>query len=160
MNYNPSNPFGIFIDWKQALGYSRCGLCSKRNQCDILDLYGKCQEFEMTKDAIIFVKEDNKTIFSACNTCAVKDKCHGRITKNIEDCLGYVENKPIKICKTCNKYFSCYARLNDYEYCPGGEPYIPRCNKCVYSTRTCGHTDNHGECKQYKRDPPDGGYYG
>ena len=124
----------IFIDWKQALGFSRCGLCSKRNQCDILDLYGKCQEFEITKDAIIFVKEDNKTIFSACNTCAVKDKCHGRITKNIEDCLGYVENKPIKICKTCNK--------------------------CVYSMRTCGYTDNHGECKKYKRDPPDGGYYG
>lgn len=35
-----------------------------------------------------------------------------------------------------------------------------RCDKCVYLKETCGHTDKDGKCRKYKRDPPDGGYYG
>ena len=34
-----------------------------------------------------------------------------------------------------------------------------RCPKCVYED-TCRSFDNKGDCKKYKRDPPDGGYYG
>ena len=34
-----------------------------------------------------------------------------------------------------------------------------RCNKCVYEY-TCHKTDINGNCTDYKRDPPDGGYYG
>ncbi len=100
MNYNPSNIFGIFIDWKKALGYSRCGLCAKREKCNILDLYGKCQDFEMTKNEIISIVTDS------------------------------------------------------------GEVLYSRCNKCVYLKETCGQTDKDGKCQKYKRDPPDGGYYG
>ena len=37
---------------------------------------------------------------------------------------------------------------------------IPRCNKCVYELINCGDNDKDGNCKTYKRDPPDGGYYG
>ena len=33
-----------------------------------------------------------------------------------------------------------------------------RCPKCVYEG-TCRSFDR-GDCKKYKRDPPDGGYYG
>ena len=36
----------------------------------------------------------------------------------------------------------------------------PRCDKCVYLKETCGQTDKDGKCWKYKRDPPDGGYYG
>ena len=36
----------------------------------------------------------------------------------------------------------------------------PRCDKCVYLKETCGQTDKDGQCWKYKRDPPDGGYYG
>ena len=36
----------------------------------------------------------------------------------------------------------------------------PRCDKCVYLPETCGQTDKNGKCWKYKRDPPDGGYYG
>lgn len=35
-----------------------------------------------------------------------------------------------------------------------------RCSKCVYENTGCGHTDFDGNCKKYKRDAPDGGYYG
>lgn len=35
-----------------------------------------------------------------------------------------------------------------------------RCDKCVYIRQTCGDDDYFGTCKHYKRDPPDGGYYG
>lgn len=37
---------------------------------------------------------------------------------------------------------------------------IPRCNKCVYEYDCCNDDDLDGKCKTYKRDPPDGGYYG
>lgn len=35
----------------------------------------------------------------------------------------------------------------------------PRCEKCVYSYPGCGHSDSFGQCRNYRRDPPDGGYY-
>lgn len=35
-----------------------------------------------------------------------------------------------------------------------------RCEKCVYERRTCGESDFYGNCPKYKRDPPDGGFYG
>ena len=38
--------------------------------------------------------------------------------------------------------------------------YYPRCNKCVYCKENCGDDDSHGNCQTYRRDPPDGGYYG
>lgn len=36
----------------------------------------------------------------------------------------------------------------------------PRCDKCVHLPIYCGHDDKNGNCSHYKRDPPDGGYYG
>ena len=39
-------------------------------------------------------------------------------------------------------------------------PVQPRCDKCAYLRETCGQTDKNGKCWKYKRDPPDGGYYG
>jgi hypothetical protein len=41
------------------------------------------------------------------------------------------------------------------------EPLPPRCNKCVYETYCPGkNTDINQTCHNYKRDAPDGGYYG
>lgn len=34
-----------------------------------------------------------------------------------------------------------------------------RCHKCAYEN-TCTKNDIDGSCTSYKRDPPDGGYYG
>ena len=35
----------------------------------------------------------------------------------------------------------------------------PRCSKCVYEG-SCSYDDSDGNCPKYKRDPPDGGFYG
>lgn len=35
----------------------------------------------------------------------------------------------------------------------------PRCHKCVYEY-SCHKVDVDESCNEYKRDPPDGGYYG
>ena len=35
-----------------------------------------------------------------------------------------------------------------------------RCGKCVYETLVCGENDFYGNCPKYRRDPPDGGFYG
>ena len=36
----------------------------------------------------------------------------------------------------------------------------PRCKKCVYELRCSKDKDNERTCPDYKRDAPDGGYYG
>ena len=36
----------------------------------------------------------------------------------------------------------------------------PRCHKCVYELRCSKDKDNERNCPDYKRDAPDGGYYG
>lgn len=36
----------------------------------------------------------------------------------------------------------------------------PRCNKCVYELYCSKDKDNERKCPNYKRDAPDGGYYG
>ena len=38
-------------------------------------------------------------------------------------------------------------------------PAVCRCSKCVYEN-SCPNVDIDGSCSIYKRDPPDGGYYG
>ena len=38
-------------------------------------------------------------------------------------------------------------------------PAVSRCHKCIYEN-TCSNIDIDGNCNEYKRDPPDGGYYG
>lgn len=35
-----------------------------------------------------------------------------------------------------------------------------RCDKCIHEPWYCGMSDEGGACKLYKRDPPDGGFYG
>ncbi len=38
---------------------------------------------------------------------------------------------------------------------------MSRCDKCVYGGGyNCKGLDLYGKCTKYKRDPPDGGYYG
>lgn len=36
----------------------------------------------------------------------------------------------------------------------------PRCKKCVYELQCSKDKDNDRNCPDYKRDAPDGGYYG
>lgn len=50
-------------------------------------------------------------------------------------------------------------RTNVFDYFPEFNISLPRCYKCVYEG-TCSGNDNYGQCTKYKRDPPDGGYYG
>ena len=38
-------------------------------------------------------------------------------------------------------------------------PATCRCPKCAFEN-TCSNIDIDGSCSEYKRDPPDGGYYG
>jgi hypothetical protein len=55
--------------------------------------------------------------------------------------------------------------LKHYSYLEFEERYVeplpPRCNKCVYEIHCPGkNTDINQTCHNYKRDAPDGGYYG
>ena len=62
-------------------------------------------------------------------------------------------------CRDCIDKLECPGPSMDG--CPPGKDYkAPRCNKCVFNSWNCGDTDTYGKCKTYKRDPPDGGFYG
>ena len=37
---------------------------------------------------------------------------------------------------------------------------FPHCHKCIYEMRCSRDRDEEGKCTRYKKDPPDGGYYG
>ena len=75
---------------------------------------------------------------------------------------------PIYRCSECNKtvadnYISCHkyclhcgAKMDEAKQ----EKLFPRCNKCVYEITCSKNMDNENKCPDYKRDPPDGGYYG
>ena len=60
-----------------------------------------------------------------------------------------------------------YAKVKECVAFLGEEPaeaVIPvdqsHCGKCVYEVLVCGENDFYGNCPKYKRDPPDGGFYG
>jgi calcineurin-like phosphoesterase family protein len=55
---------------------------------------------------------------------------------------------------------TCRVALPEPQSENGNQPYQPRCHKCVYTWPSCGDNDRFGGCKTYKRDPPDGGFYG
>ena len=63
-----------------------------------------------------------------------------------------------EILKILDKY-----RTNIFDYFPefgvSDSPLLSRCDKCVYEG-ACSSNDDYGQCIEYKRDPPDGGYYG
>lgn len=47
---------------------------------------------------------------------------------------------------------------------PNNHPFVmkskSRCRKCIYETQCSRDKDHFGTCPNYKRDAPDGGYYG
>ena len=57
------------------------------------------------------------------------------------------------------KEFTSLINKTGYSYLASIPTEMSRCYKCVYEG-TCSGNDNYGQCTKYKRDPPDGGYYG
>lgn len=49
---------------------------------------------------------------------------------------------------------------SDREPAAPATPDLRRCWKCVHDMRYCNETDYNGQCLKYKKDPPDGGFYG
>lgn len=45
-------------------------------------------------------------------------------------------------------------------YCHNYGTQKPRCNKCIHELNCSKDKDNERKCPDYKRDAPDGGYYG
>ena len=69
---------------------------------------------------------------------------------------------------------SIYTEFEHYAYCDSIDEAINilitlkkgeilskpnQCHKCVYEA-ICNKSNKNKNCKSYKRDPPDGGYYG
>lgn len=72
-------------------------------------------------------------------------------------------------CSNCKGSFDD-RRIRDWKYCPycgakmdgkkEEKRAVPRCRKCVCEMCCSRNKDNDNTCPDYKRDPPDGGYYG
>ena len=59
------------------------------------------------------------------------------------------------------KEFTDLINKTGYSYLTSIPTEMSRCYKCVYKGTCSGSgNDDYGQCTKYKRDPPDGGYYG
>ena len=89
----------------------------------------------------------------------------------VKECIDFLDVVKQPTFPDIDAYCGDCEKRNNYrgpsleDGCPP-ETYQPekvetmRCEKCVYNDYFCGHTDYNGDCPLYKRDPPDGGYYG
>ena len=81
-----------------------------------------------------------------------------RIRPDWCSCGIHSSNQPDKDTEIIFTYNDVFKTKEDVS-CIIEEQYQPRCNKCVYEFE-CDESDEFGYCTEYKRDPPDGGYYG
>ena len=60
-----------------------------------------------------------------------------------------------------NVYLNCLnGDVGQMTAKPAAAVIYPRCPKCVHTFPTCGSNDFENKCTAYRRDPPDGGFYG
>lgn len=76
--------------------------------------------------------------------------------------LTRIEDNELYCSKRQQKYnyfdYPCDFLMYAYD-CENFTPAINKCEKCVYEL-TCGSRGMKNKCFKYKRDAPDGGYYG
>lgn len=72
----------------------------------------------------------------------------------VNECISYLEAD--------NLIAEAKATVMNYPLNPSAPIFSiqARCDKCVNTWPMCGDNDSLGSCSHYKRDPPDGGYYG
>lgn len=89
----------------------------------------------------------------------------------VKECVDYLDIEPAAAGEWCDQPIMASAvspveGIADSNAAIGvyAESAIPigqsRCGKCVYTWPSCGDNDRFGGCKTYRRDPPDGGFYG
>ena len=76
----------------------------------------------------------------------------------VKECVAFLDEEPVysEQAISSNVYETKGRNLN-LNIVPVDQS---RCGKCVYEVLVCGENDFYGNCPKYKRDPPDGGYYG
>ena len=80
------------------------------------------------------------------------------MTRVIDKFDKEVKEHPEIIEKVVSKYYEQFVNVKDIAL---GDKVIMRdCHKCVYEGAYGGYNENPLGCKKYKRDAPDGGYYG
>ena len=72
----------------------------------------------------------------------------------VKECVAFLDEEPVYV----------EQATSSPEYHPARNLNLKidqsRCGKCVYEVLVCGENDFYGNCPKYKRDPPDGGFYG
>ena len=79
----------------------------------------------------------------------------GMMTRVIDKFDKVVKEHPEIIEKVASKYCEQFVNVKDVAL--GDKAIMRNCHKCVYEV---GCHSNPLGCKKYKRDAPDGGYYG
>lgn len=76
----------------------------------------------------------------------------------VKECIAFLDEDPVysEQATSSNVYETKGRNLNLNIV----EVTQARCDKCVHIPAYCGHSDFYGNCPKYKRDPPDGGFYG
>ena len=76
----------------------------------------------------------------------------------VKECVAFLDEEPVYAEQaTSSNVYETKGRNLNLNIVPVDKS---RCDKCVHQPWYCGQTDENGNCPLYKRDPPDGGYYG
>lgn len=80
-----------------------------------------------------------------------------QMNAKVRECRSYLDEEETTPAPVERKTPDFPARLTQKEMLEEHKATV-RCDKCVYSAWFCGQ--NPTDCHEYRRDPPDGGYYG
>ena len=76
----------------------------------------------------------------------------------VKECVAFLDEEPVYSEQaTSSNVYETKGRNLNLNIVPVDQS---RCGKCVYEVLVCGENDFYGNCPKYKRDPPDGGFYG
>lgn len=71
----------------------------------------------------------------------------------------YIKEHPEVVEDAARKHFEQFVDVKDVAL-GDAKPFVRDCHKCVYEGAYGGCHESPVGCKKYKRDAPDGGYYG
>ena len=108
---------------------------------------------------VVYIKELQKgqweTVHGVLTPCGDPLKrcsfCRSRESEHLD---GIEHPSNWKFCPICG------ADMSGVESKADNKVHKSRCHKCAYETTCLLKSDKNGKCPRYKRDAPDGGYYG
>ena len=106
-------------------------------------------DYEMSNAAINDIYEVTHSLKVLINKIEKVENINEKPVENMNDMSD--EERMHKMMVAAKQQMLLYKATHEHK---------PRCHKCIYETTCSKDKDSNNTCPDYKRDAPDGGYYG